>query len=151
MNVVDAAHKTVKDYPGGAEALGPRVGINPTVLRSKVNPTMTSHRLAIEEADLIIGATGNPLMLQALAETHGYGLVPLSDHAGNGSVLDLVLGHAESEGDFAAEVRAALADGLITQNEYTRIAAAAHVANETTLLLLGALRRLKGNRTDAIG
>ncbi len=37
MNIVDAAYHTVHDYPGGANALAPRMGIkSPAVLNSKV-------------------------------------------------------------------------------------------------------------------
>ena len=36
MNVKDATHATVHDYPGGAESLAPRMGIkSPQVLRNK--------------------------------------------------------------------------------------------------------------------
>lgn len=51
MNVKDATHATVHDYPGGAESLAPRMGIkSPQVLRNKVNPTTDTHHLRLDEA-----------------------------------------------------------------------------------------------------
>jgi hypothetical protein len=120
--------------------------MNPRVLCSKVNPRISTHRLAIDEADAIIGVTGNPLILQAMAASHGYALVPLDAGKQEGNTLDLVLGESESHGAFAAEVRAALSDGMITENEYKRIGAAAFAVNDATLALLGALRRATGTR-----
>ena len=152
MNVLDAAYRTVHDYPGGAESLAPRLSMNPRVLCSKVNPSITTHRLALDEADRIIGLTGNPLILQALAASNSYGLYrieAIESHAPV-SVLDLALGEAEAQGEFAHEVRAALADGVITESEYKRITAAAFAKNDATIVLLGALRRAKGRQTTTV-
>lgn len=74
MNVIDAAYRTVHDYPGGSETLGQRMGISPAVLRSKVNPNTTTHRLALDEADQMMGMTSNYAILQAMAASHGFGL-----------------------------------------------------------------------------
>jgi hypothetical protein len=53
MNITDAAHKTVKDYPGGSEALAVRIGMSAAVLRNKVNPNNTTHHLTLAEASEI--------------------------------------------------------------------------------------------------
>lgn len=43
MNVTDAAYVTVHQYPGGSEALTPRLGMSAAVLRGKVNPNGDSN------------------------------------------------------------------------------------------------------------
>jgi len=65
MNTIDAAYHTVHDYPGGAEALAPRMGMSAAVLRNKVNPNNTTHHLTYAEAQRIVALTGDVRMLQA--------------------------------------------------------------------------------------
>ena len=36
MNTIDASWHTVHEYPGGSEALAPRLGMSAAVLRTKV-------------------------------------------------------------------------------------------------------------------
>ena len=60
MNVKDATHATVHDYPGGAESLAPRMGIkSPQVLRNKVNPATDTHHLRLDEAVRMMAVTGD--------------------------------------------------------------------------------------------
>ena len=143
MNVLDAAHLTVKRYPGGSESLGPRVGIVPAVLRSKVNPNCTTHRLAVDEADLLMGVTGDFLILQTLAANHGFGLVKLDDVEEGGSVLQTLLRSNAAEGDFDHVLDDALADGVITENEMRLIDAAGARQQAALIVLLQRLRSLQ--------
>ncbi len=123
MNVIDAAHRTVHDYPGGSESLGPRIGISPAVLRSKVNPNTATHHLTVREADAIMGVTGDFQMLYALADNHGFGLVRLDAEGQGDSILSSVLQMTTAEGEFARVIDAALQDGHISANEKADIEA----------------------------
>jgi len=99
MNITDAAHKTVKDYPGGAEALATRLitvndkgeekPMSGAVLRNKINPNNTTHRLTLAEANEIMGLTGDHRILVALAAEHGYGLHGLEPPADAGWAITL--------------------------------------------------------------
>lgn len=144
MNVIDAAHRTVHAYPGGSESLGPRIGISPAVLRSKVNPNNTTHRLALEEADEIMGLTQDYLILQALAANHGFGLHRLEAEQGSGNVLTTMLGLNVCEGEFARTLHDALADGVISDREMNQIADAGHQVQSTLIQLISMLRAARG-------
>ncbi len=120
MNITDAAHKTVKDYPGGAEALGVRIGMSGAVLRNKVNPNNSTHHLSLAEASEIMGVTGDDRMLHALAAEHGYVLRRVEGVA-SGSVIGAVLAVSKRQGDLAQAVATSLEDGRITPNESSEI------------------------------
>ena len=120
MNITDAAHKTVKEYPGGAEALGVRIGMSGAVLRNKVNPNNSTHHLSLAEASEIMGVTGDDRMLHALAAEHGYVLRRV-EGAASGSVIGAVLAVSKRQGDLAQAVATSLEDGKITPNESSEI------------------------------
>lgn len=125
MNIADAAYAAVHDYPGGSESLGPRVGISPAVLRSKVNTHLQTHHLTLAEADRIMGITGDHRMLSALAAAHGYALQRLDAPPPCTSLLAAHLAASVAEGGLASTLADALADGRVTGNESTAIATAA--------------------------
>lgn len=70
--IEDAAYNTVHDYPGGAEALAPRMGKSAKVLDSKVNRNEFKHHLTLHEAVQIMGLTGDHRMLRAICRHLGY-------------------------------------------------------------------------------
>lgn len=123
MNILDAAHATVRNYPGGSESLGPRIGMSPAVLRNKVNPNNTTHHLTLAEADAIMGVSDDHRMLHALAAEHGYTLQRI-DAADAGSVIGSMLAAAAAKGDLAGVIAASLEDNRITPNEAADIARA---------------------------
>ena len=149
MHVMDAAHLTVRDYPGGGESLAPRVGMSPAILRNKCNPNVTTHRLAIDEASTIMAVTGDFRMLHALAEEHAFVCRRVDEGSGNDrSMLDLLLSAEASKGAFAQAVADALADGLITEREMRQIDDAGLGMQSTVMLLLNKLRTLTGVRVS---
>ena len=123
MNLIDAAHATVRSYPGGSESLGPRIGMSPAVLRNKVNPNNTTHHLTLAEADAIMGVSGDHRMLHALAAEHGYTLQRI-DAPAAGNMIGAVLAAAAAKGDLAEIISEALADNRVTPNEAADIARA---------------------------
>lgn len=121
LTVPDAAYATVHEYPGGSDALAPRVDMNPRVLDSKVRPTCTTHHLSLKEAVRIMAVTGDHQILRAICRHLGY-LDPVRaavyDGIADEQLLELVTSlHAET-GDVSRSLQAALLDGWVTSKEY---------------------------------
>jgi len=154
MNINDAAHKTVKDYPGGAEALATRLMVtndkgeqkpmSGAVLRNKVNPSNATHKLGWEEASNIMDLTGDHRMLVALAAEHGFGLHRLEIPEDAGCLTSSILAASASKGQFADLLHSALADKLITDNEFQQLQSAATGIQSALILLMARLREAKG-------
>lgn len=145
MDVLDAAYATVHDFPGGASALAPRAGFSsPHVLNSKVRPGCSTHHLTLLEADRLIGITGDVRVLRAMAQAHGYLLLPMpgADAADDGDVLGGVLHMDAAGGEFAGSIRAAVDDGLITRRELQAIERDSHSTQAAIVLLVRKLRTL---------
>lgn len=145
MNVIDSAHATVREYPGGSEALAPRMGMSGAVLRNKVNPHNTTHHLSLQEALTMMVLTHDHRVFHAMAAELGYTVTPVahaSDSVGAGDVLGLVLSGLSAEGDFAAAVRDALADAVITPNELLAIACSSDRVQRVRDMLLRKLQAM---------
>lgn len=119
--VADAAYNTVHDYPGGAEALAPRMGKSAKVLDSKVSRNVSTHHLTLHEAVQIMGLTGDHRMLRAICRHLGY-LDPIRAVVYEGiadeQLLELVAAVHSETGDVSRSLVAALADGRVTQREF---------------------------------
>lgn len=125
MNVHDAAHATVHDYPGGAASLAPRLGMPQAVLNSKVNPHTLTHHLNLTEAMRIMAMTGDHRILRAQCEELGY-LPPiprLAAEVSDAALLETYTRLMAELGDFSREFHAALADGRLTHAEIDRMQA----------------------------
>ncbi len=156
MNITDAAHKTVKDYLGGAEALATRLitvndrgeekPMSGAVLRNKVNPNNATHKLGWEEASEIMGLTGDHRMLMALAAEHGYGLHRLEAPEEAGCLTTSILATSAIKGQFAELLHAALADKVITDNEFSQLQSAAAGIQSALILLMAMLRDARGRK-----
>lgn len=118
MNVSDAAYDTVHQYPGGSPSLAPRMGMSDATLRGKVNQNNERNRLALEEADEMMGKSGDFRILHALAANHGFVALRVDcDDEGGGSLIGSLLAAGKAKGDLAGIVSDALADLVITPNE----------------------------------
>lgn len=141
MNVADAAHAVVHDYPGGSESLAPRIGMSAAILRNKVNPNCLTHHLTLAEADRITSVTGDMRIAHAFAASHG-GVVVQMDEGDTGSdmaVLEVMAGLWSTNGTLGTEVHSALADGLLTHIEQARIREAAYALQRKVVALVGRL------------
>ncbi|MFA1289946.1 phage regulatory CII family protein [Xanthomonas axonopodis pv. nakataecorchori] len=131
MNIADAAHKTVLDYPGGSVALATRListndrgeekPMSAAVLRSKVNPSTRTHHLTLAEASEIMGLTGDYRILHALAAEHDF-VVQRADTPAAGDMIAALLKASSLKGMLSALIAKAMADGRITPNEARGIA-----------------------------
>lgn len=146
MNVNDAAHLTVHDYPGGSESLAPRLGMSGAVLRNKVNPNNPRNMLTLAEADRMMRVTGDFRILQALAGEHDFTLGrsgPVDDECTIGT---LSLDAASALGNLAQIIRKALNDGVISEREMLEIEAAGLISQRTVILLVQKLHAMAAVR-----
>lgn len=119
MDILDAFYHTCRDYPGGIEALAPRLGVQPGVLRNKACTTNTTNKPTFAEARDICELTGDVRMLHAFASSLGYVCVKVEDgiEAGDMAVLEMVTKGLSAHGDVGAAIFAALADGRVDRKE----------------------------------
>lgn len=116
MNVIDAAHRIAHEYPGGAEALAPRMGIGAAVFRSKLNPHTETHHLTLRESVRLQQLAQRYDVLHAMADELGHIAIPLP------SVPDGEMAHALARtcaefGEYLGRIDQALTDGAVTPNE----------------------------------
>ncbi|MBU0752387.1 MAG: phage regulatory CII family protein [Gammaproteobacteria bacterium] len=120
MNVVDAAHAVVHDYPGGSIALAPRLGMSAAILRGKVNPSDIGHHLTITESVRMQAMTCDHRILSAEADELGYMLTRIPQVA-SGDIGMAAMRAIKEFGDFVGSVEESLRDGKVTTNELRRI------------------------------
>lgn len=120
MNVLDAAHAVGHDYPGGAHALGPRLGMTGRMLANKLNPNDEAHKLMLVEALRMQQLTGDHRILQAEAEELGYALLKLPS-VDAGDFASEAMRTVKEFGDFIGSIEESMRDGKVTPNELRRI------------------------------
>lgn len=116
MNVIDAAHAVVHDYPGGTPALAPRIGMAPAVLRGKVNVNDTGHHLTVVEALRIQQLTGDHRIFLAEADELGYVALPAPDIE-DADVHQALTRLCGEFGDYLRRVDESMRDGKVTTTE----------------------------------
>lgn len=117
MNVLDAAYHLVHAYPGGAEALAPRIGKNATTLRHEVNGTGTA-KLGLADAVNASVLSKDRRILNAFAAECDCMVLPMPAPIDcDNTAMHRVAALAKEFGEMVASVTAAAADGRITANE----------------------------------
>lgn len=119
MNVKDTIYRVIHEYPGGAEALAPRIGVSPNTLRHMADPKSTTHGWSFRRFDLLLAHAGTG-PLAALCQQHGGIFVPLGAFAEmpNGQLLKSMHTLAKEFGDVPRVIEQALKrDGQISDNE----------------------------------
>lgn len=126
MNHLDAFHQTVHTAPGGCEAIASRMGMSATILRNKANPNSATNKPTLDDADRLMGITGDFRVLHALAQNHGFVCTKVDEQpACDMAVLESVTDIWQHLGTFGAEVHKAMADGRIEPHEVRAIEVAA--------------------------
>jgi hypothetical protein len=137
MNHLDAFHQTVHAAPGGCESLAPRMGMSATILRNKANPNSTTNKPTLDDADRLMGITGDYSVLHALAQNHGFVCTRIDEQpASDMAVLEATTDIWSKLGDLGTEVHKALADGRIEQHELKSIETATFAAFRPMMQLL---------------
>lgn len=144
MTPLDAAHATVHDYPGGSESLAPRLGMSGSILRNKVNANINTNHLTLVDADKMMSVTGDHRILEALAQQHGYVLVPVAfdTPASDLAILELVTRVWRHNGDLGQAVDNALSDGVITKHEISDINQTIHRAEQAMHTMLARIKQI---------
>ncbi|MCO8056076.1 phage regulatory CII family protein [Acinetobacter towneri] len=133
MNIIDAAYHTVHDYPGGATALAPRLGIkSPAVLNSKVNPNTDTHHITLVEAIKIMAITNDYRILQSMNAQLGKVAIDLPQipECRDTALTDLVLSFGMQGGDVYTLFKTMMADGRITRGEAVDLSKVIHKLHE---------------------
>ncbi len=133
MNIIDAAYHTVHDYPGGATALAPRLGIkSPAVLNSKVNPNTDTHHITLVEAIKIMAITNDYRILQSMNAHLGKVAIDLPQipECRDTALTDLVLSFGMQGGDVYTLFKTMMADGRITRGEALDLSKVIHKLHE---------------------
>lgn len=121
LSLADAAFHTAHDYPGGADALGRRMG--KSNLSAEVNPHVPSAKLGLLDARKMAVLAGDFRMVAAFALECGfYPPVPMPAAMGGGDMPCIrTLGDLLKEcADVVATVSADAADGEVSDNDLAR-------------------------------
>ncbi len=133
MNLADAAYHTVHDYPGGAEALGPRLGKLGTSLSGEVRVRplheqpadlrgVSRPKFGLLDALKVQQLTGDHRIFFAMAASLHYLPVPLPElHADAPPCASSVAQLAEEFAQLMQEVVRDIADSEVNDNELGRI------------------------------
>lgn len=116
-NVLDAAYVTGRDYPGGATALGHRLGR--PFLRDELNPNRPPNLWLATAVDMMV-ASGDCRILYAMcAEVGHYPAVPMPEAllGGESPCLKQMSAVVQEASDVTQATVAALADGQVSDNE----------------------------------
>lgn len=118
MNVIDAAYNVVRDYPGGADSLGPRAGKAGVTLSHEVTRTGTA-KLGLETAVDITLLSRDYRILEAYAAACGRYTLPLPEvlQGGGATVLARLGDMLREQSDVVREVTSAAGDGDYSPNE----------------------------------
>ncbi|QOR55220.1 MAG: hypothetical protein SHS37scaffold296_37 [Burkholderiales phage 68_11] len=117
MNALDAALVLARRYPGGAAALGARMG--KSNLADELNPNLPRSKLGLEDAVTMQLLSGRFDILYAMAlECRHFPPVPMPEQVdGDAPCLQTLAAMAREFGDVIAEVSKDLADNQVTDNE----------------------------------
>lgn len=119
--VHDAAYQLVRDYPGGAESLAPRIGKNATTLRHEVNRIGSAKLGLSDSVDMSVKANDLRILNAFAAECSCIVLrVPQALECDE-TAMHKVAKLAREFGDLVGSVTEATADGSVSANELARI------------------------------
>lgn len=152
MNLLDAARRLAKDYPGGIEALAVRLGKNPTTLRHELARSH-GYKLGaedLEEMTLLAIGVHQPNATVALGTFNancGHMAIPLPQAlaGSDDDCMRQLAGVAKEFSDMVQAVSVRAADGDISDNDL------AAIDKELTELVASvhALRSSLGRRNQA--
>lgn len=128
MNLLDSVRRMVRSYPGGIDALAPRLSKSPSTLEKELRGApgfklgagdaaeisamcielQTEHALAYVTA-VAVGSNCMLVLLPAVDDTHGQ------------DCMRVLADTSRTAADLIAEVCSSLADGKVSDNEMARV------------------------------
>jgi hypothetical protein len=129
MNTLDSAHQLAREYPGGIEALAPRLGGKSAfTLRHELTRQGTSKLGLLDAEAMTLYAMqvnmANPLrILNAFAQNCGGVVLRMPDqiHGQGGDTLKDLAEAATAFSTFVSSVASSVADGEISANELREV------------------------------
>lgn len=117
-----AFYRTVHDFEGGAPALAKVIGMKSGVLQNKADPNM-AHAPTLKQARSVMLASKDFRTLQQLNQDCGFVGVPVQRYNATGDVglLEQFLQFDETHGQLAGDIRRALEDGKLTEDEVAEL------------------------------
>ncbi len=139
-----AKYAVVHDYPGGARALAPLVGKSPAVLSNKVNPTLDTHHLSVDESVTIQAVARDYRILQAEARVLGHVCIPMPADlpCSDVKILNAYADWTADIGETAQAIKAALADPHVSRERLREIKREIHEDNQRALVLFSRLEQI---------
>ncbi|MDH5394407.1 MAG: phage regulatory CII family protein [Gammaproteobacteria bacterium] len=107
----EARYSLVHDFPGGAKALAPLVGMNPGTLSNKVNPQIDTHHLTVDESVVIQNTADDRQLIEAEAHVLGGVFIQTGDFSDVSDVelIDKFAAWVQDIGETSGAIRSALA------------------------------------------
>ncbi|MFP6861254.1 phage regulatory CII family protein [Pseudomonas sp.] len=120
LTLPQALHHAARDYPGGATAIAAIDGGNATTLNHKLSLTNTSHTPNIADLELLLDATRDPRIVDALLHPIGWVGIDISDLRETDTPQALLAGISEMlsrESSLTMHLSKSLADGELDADE----------------------------------
>jgi len=136
--VDQAAHDTVRDYKPDVARLAALLGISPSYLYNKTNPSIENQCLSLNEAVQLMAVTQDYRLLFAQAQVLGHVCLRLDDPAptGDKELLNLYADWMSEQGLVSHEISESLAGPTITKDDIAAIRSAFDAQVRAGLTLL---------------
>lgn len=144
LTLPQALHHAARDYPGGATAIAAIDGGNATTLNHKLSLTNTSHTPNIADLELLLDATRDPRIVDALLHPIGWVGIDVSELSDTDTPQSLMAGIGallSREGELATHVSATLADDKVEHDELAEFELLAERMVQAVFKLRAVLRK----------
>ncbi|GBL59208.1 phage regulatory CII family protein [Pseudomonas delhiensis] len=144
MTLPQALYHAANDYPGGATAIAAIDGTNATTLNHKLSLTNNTHTPNIRDLDLILDATRDPRIVEAILRPIGWVGIDVSDLRDTDTPRALLAGISEMlsrEGDLTQHLSMSLDDNELTDDELAEFEALTERLVQAVFKLGAAVRK----------
>lgn len=120
LTLPQALHHAARDYPGGATAIAAIDGGNATTLNHKLSLTNTTHTPNIADLELILDATRDPRIVDAVLHPIGWVGIDVSDLCETDTPQSLIAGIGgllSREGELNTHLSKSLDDDDLNDDE----------------------------------
>ncbi|WP_116425403.1 phage regulatory CII family protein [Pseudomonas citronellolis] len=144
LTLPQALYHAANDYPGGATAIAAIDGTNATTLNHKLSLTNNTHTPNIRDLDLILDATRDPRIVEAILRPIGWVGIDVSDLRDTDTPRALLAGISEMlsrEGDLTQHLSMSLDDNELTDDELAEFEALTERLVQAVFKLGAAVRK----------
>ncbi|WP_416311150.1 phage regulatory CII family protein [Pseudomonas sp. W03] len=144
LTLPQALYHATNDYPGGATAIAAIDGTNATTLNHKLSLTNTTHTPNIRDLDLILDATRDPRIVEAILHPIGWIGIDVSDLRETDTPRALLAGISEMlsrEGELTQHLSESLDDDDLNDDELAKFEALTERLVQAVFKLGAAVRK----------